>query len=92
MSYLQNVMYNMFYNEDIDYFAEKALTDLRYGIRTIYHAFNDTHGWGVPLEAPELAKKISKVERMAKLANQVNATFADARILVVAGMEALSVS
>lgn len=90
MSYAQNVMYNMFYNESIDYFAEKALTDLRYGVRTIYHAFNDRQGWGYPLEYPELAEKISKVERMASLANQVDATFADARILVVAGMEALS--
>lgn len=90
MSYVQNVMYNMFYNRDMDFFARKALTDLRYGIRTVYHAINDKGVWGVSVEEPEPAAKIAKVERMAALANQFNATYADARILVVAGMEALS--
>ena len=90
MANTQNVMYNMFYHRDMDYFANKALTDMRYGIRTIYHAINDKGRWGISLELPEPASLTMKVERMAKLLNQFNATYADARILVIAGMEALA--
>lgn len=90
MSYVQKVMYNMYYHKNIDSFASKALTDLRYGVRTIYHAINDKGKFGIPVEDPDFAGEIAKVERMAVLANRLDATFADARILVVAGMEALS--
>lgn len=90
MANTQNVMYNMFYHKDINYFANKALTDLRYGIRTHYHALNDGSVWGVALEQPEASHPIMQVERMATLANHFNTTYADARILVIAGMEALA--
>lgn len=90
MANTQNVMYNMYYHKDINLFANKALTDLRYGIRSHYHAINDGSIWGVSLERPEVAPLIMQVERMAKLANHFNATYVDARILVIAGMEALS--
>lgn len=89
MANTQNVMYNMFYRKDIDYLANKALTDLRYGVRTLYHAINDGM-WGAALELPEAADLVMRVERCAKLLNHFNATYADARILVIAGMEALA--
>lgn len=90
MANIQKVMYNMYYHRDMDHFANKALTDLRYGVRTIYHAINDKGRWGVSLEQPEAASLVMKVERMGKLLNHFDATYADARILVIAGMEALS--
>lgn len=90
MANIQPVMYNMYYHKDMDVFAEKALTDLRYGIRTIYHAINDKGKWGVSVESPQPAALIRQVERMAVLANCFNSTFADTRILVIAGMEALA--
>lgn len=89
MANVQNVMYNMYYHKNVNHFANKALTDLRYGIRTHYHALNDGSVWGVSLETPEVAPLFMQVERMAKLANHFNATYADARILVITGMEAL---
>ena len=90
MANTQNVMYNMYYHRNLDIFASKALTDLQYGIRTHYHAINDKGAWGVSLESSEVAPTIWKVERMAKLLNHFNATYADCRILVIAGMEALA--
>lgn len=90
MANTQNVMYNMYYHRNLDTFASKALTDLQYGIRTHYHAINDKGTWGISLETPEVAPTIRKVERMAKLLNHFNATYADCRILVIAGMEALA--
>lgn len=90
MANIQNVMYNMYYHKNMDHFANKALTDLRYGIRTHYHAINDGSVWGISLERPEVAPLFMQVERMAKLANHFNSTYADARILVITGMEALA--
>jgi hypothetical protein len=85
-----NAMYNMFYNKSIARVADKALNDLRYGIRTIYHAINDVQGWGVGMEKPEALAEVGPVERCARLLNRVNPSLPRIRLLVVFGMEALS--
>ena len=85
-----NVLYNMYYSKDIEKFTAKALTDLRYGIRTHYHAFNDTHGYGVSLEKSEAYENINPVEDCARLLNYYNPSLPKIKLLVVFGMEALS--
>lgn len=45
--YSKNMLYNMFYDKSIDKIQEKAFNDLRYNIRTHYHAINDVQNWGV---------------------------------------------
>ncbi|WP_338877341.1 hypothetical protein WBJ53_33240 (plasmid) [Spirosoma sp. SC4-14] len=90
MSYPENVLYNMYYDKSVDNIAEKALTDLRYGIRTHYHAINDVQNWGVSVEKPVALTKINPVENAARLLNRFNPSFPQVRLLVVFGMEALS--
>lgn len=89
MANKMNAMYNMYYNKSIDRIWTKALYDLRYGIRTHYHAANDVQGWGVSIDAPGALKKINKVENAARLLNRFNPSFPDIKLLVVYGMEAL---
>jgi hypothetical protein len=89
MAYPQNVLYNMYYTKSIGNFTTKALTDLRYGIRTHYHAFNDRKPWGISLEKPEAIKNITPVENAARLLNRFNPALPEAKLLVVFGMEAL---
>ena len=89
MSNPMNAMYNMYYNKSLERIWTKALTDLRYGIRTHYHAANDIQGWGVSIDQPEALKKINKVENAARLLNRFNPPFPQIKLLVVYGMEAL---
>jgi len=89
MSYPKNAMYNMYYNKSLDRIWTKALTDLRYGVRTHYHAANDVQSWGVSIDMPEALKKINKVENCARLLNRFNPPFPNIRLLVVYGMEAI---
>lgn len=88
MSYPANVMYNMYYDGNINRFAKKTLTDLRYGIRTFYHAFNDTH-WGIGLEQAPAIAALQPVENGARLLNQFNPSLPQIKLLVVFGNEAL---
>jgi hypothetical protein len=85
----QHVLYNQYYHPNPDTICQKALTDLRYGIRTHYHAFNDKQ-WGIGLESPELLKQISKVEVSARLLNRFNPASPETKLLVVFGTEALT--
>ena len=89
LSHPQNIIYNQYYHPQIDTICEKAFTDLRYGIRTHYHAFNDKH-WGIGLESPEFLKKVSQVETSVRLLNQFNPGQPDVKLLVVFGTEALT--
>ncbi len=89
MSYPKNAMYNMYYGKDLTRIWTKALTDLRYGIRTHYHAANDVQGWGVSIDDPAALTKINKVENAARLLNHFNPPFPQIRLLVVYGMEAM---
>lgn len=89
MSYKENAMYNMYYGKDLKRIWTKALYDLRYGIRTHYHAANDVQGWGVSIDDPIALQSINKVENAARLLNRFNPSFPNIRLLVVLGMEAL---
>lgn len=89
MSYKENAMYNMYYGKDLKRIWTKALYDLRYGIRTHYHAANDVQGWGVSIDDPVALQSINKVENAARLLNRFNPSFPNIRLLVVLGMEAL---
>ncbi|OYU54793.1 MAG: hypothetical protein CFE25_12405 [Chitinophagaceae bacterium BSSC1] len=88
MAYPSNIMYNMYYDDKIKRFANKTLTDLQYGVRTFYHAYNDTH-WGIGLEQPAAVAEINLVERCARLLNQFNPSLPELKLLVVFGNEAL---
>lgn len=89
MSYKKNAMYNMYYGPKIDRIWTKALYDLRFGIRTHYHAANDMQGWGVSIDAPYALAKINPVENAARLLNKFNPPFPAIKLLVVYGMEAI---
>jgi hypothetical protein len=88
MSYPQNAMYNMYYDGKIKRFTDKTFTDLRYGIRTFYHAFNDRQ-WGLGLELPEASNAINPVENCARLMNRFNPALPEIKLLVIFGNEAL---
>ncbi len=89
MSYQKNAMYNMYYGKDLTRIWTKALYDLRFGIRTHYHAANDVQGWGVSIDDPAALLKINKVENAARLLNRFNPSFPHVKLLVVYGMEAM---
>lgn len=89
MSYPKNAMYNMYYGKDLTRIWTKALIDLRYGIRTHYHAANDVQGWGVSIDDPAALVRINKVENAARLLNRFDPPFPKIRLLVVYGMEAM---
>lgn len=88
MSYPANAMYDMYYDSNIKRFATKSMTDLRFGIRTFYHAFNDKQ-WGIGLENPEAVQAINPVENCARLLNRFNPSLPEIKLLVIFGNEAL---
>lgn len=87
--YSKNMLYNMFYDKSLDKIQEKAFNDLRYNIRTHYHAINDVQNWGVSVEQPYALQKINPVENCARLLNQFNPALPNIKLLVVFGREAL---
>ena len=89
LSNSKNVLYNMYYNPNADNICEKAMTDLRYGIRTHYHAINDKQ-WGIGLESPAFLQKVKKVEDAARLLNRFNPAQPETKLLVIFGTEALA--
>lgn len=89
MANKKNAMYNMYYDRSLETIWTKALYDLRFGIRTHYHAANDGSVWGVSIETPQSLEKINKVENAARLLNRFNPSFPKIKLLVIYGMEAL---
>jgi hypothetical protein len=89
-SYPSNILYNMFYQKDGKAIIHKAFTDLKYGVRTLYHGYNDVQGWGKDLGDSALSRNINRVEDCARLMNRFNPTLPETRLLVVFGMEALA--
>ena len=87
--YSKNMLYNMFYDKSIDKIQEKAFNDLRYNIRTHYHAINDVQNWGVSVEQPYALEKINPVENCARLLNTFNPSLPAIKLLVIFGREAL---
>jgi len=79
----------MYYHRSLDTIWTKALRDLRFGVRTHYHAANDGQVWGVSIETPVALEKINKVENAARLLNHFNPSLPQVKLLVVYGMEAI---
>ena len=90
MAHEKNAMYNQFYDAELSPVVEKAFSDLRYGIRTHYHALNDKRPLRFDLEFPEARDTINKIENCARLLNKFNPSLPDIKLLVIFGMEALS--
>ena len=88
MAYPVSAMYNMYYDWNGKRFQEKVFSDLCYGVRTHYHAFNDRR-WGKALEAPEAYELLNPVENTARLLNRFDPALPDIRLLVIFGQEAV---
>ncbi len=88
--YKENVLYNMYYHKSIDNIANKATDDLRYGIRTHYHAVNDVQGWGAPISRTDVLTTINPIEKCATLLNRFNPSLPETKLLIVFGMQALA--
>ncbi len=89
MSHSMNAMYNQFYNVDFAVVERKALNDLRYGVRTHYHAMHDMRENRSDLLDPVAIAGINKVESCTKLLNKFNPLLPKINLLVIFGMEAL---
>lgn len=90
MAHTKNAMYNQYYDAVLSPVIVKALNDLRYGVRTHYHALNDKRPLRFDLEFPEAIDSINKIENCARLLNRFNPSLPDVKLLVIFGMEALS--
>lgn len=90
MAHPMNAMYNQYYDVVIPNVITKALKDLRYGVRTHYHALNDKRPNRSDLWDPEAVAGINKVEHCARLLNKFNPSLPAVKLLVVFGREALS--
>ena len=82
-------IYNMFYTPDTLEFYKKAMYDLRYNIRTHYHAIHDLGRWGLDIQHPDFQHTVSQIEKGAKLLNRFNPPKPKVDLLVVFGMEGL---
>jgi hypothetical protein len=85
-----NAAYNMNYGKNPVQLAQKALGDLRFGVRTHFHALNDNFPWGISLEHPKALAAMAPVERCARLLNRFNPDLPEVKTLVVFGSEAIA--
>ena len=90
MAHEKNAMYNQYYDKDLEPVLLKSFADLRYGIRTHYHALNDKRPLRFDLEDPEAIKGINQNENCTLLLNKFNPALPKINLLVIFGMEALS--
>jgi len=90
MAHPMNAMYNQYYDKDLEPVLVKSFNDLRYGVRTHYHAMNDKRALRFDLEDPEAIKGINANENCARLLNKFNPSLPDIKLLVIFGMEALA--
>jgi len=88
--YKENVLFNMYYNKSVENIANKATNDLRYGIRTHYHAINDVQGWGAPISRTDVLTAINPIEKCATILNRFNPSLPETNLLIVFGMQALA--
>ena len=89
MAHTKNAMYNQFYDKDLEPVLVKAFSDLRWGIRTHYHALNDKRAQRFDLEFPEAIAGISRIENCARLLNKFNPSLPKIDLLVIFGTDAL---
>jgi hypothetical protein len=85
-----NAAYNMNYGKNPVALAQKALGDMRFGVRTHFHALNDNFPWGISLENPKALAAMEPVERCARLLNRFNPDLPEVKTLVVFGSEAIA--
>lgn len=90
MAHTKNAMYNQYYDKDLDPVLVKSFNDLRYGVRTHYHAMNDKRPLRFDLEDADAKKGINANENCARLLNKFNPGLPDIKLLIIFGMEALS--
>lgn len=90
MAHTKNALYNQYYDKDLEPVLVKTFNDLRYGVRTHYHAMNDKRPLRFDLEYPEAVAGINANENCARLLNQFNPSLPEAKLLVIFGMEGLS--
>ena len=90
MAHPKNAMYNQYYDAKLEPVLVKSFNDLRYGVRTHYHAMNDKRDQRFDLEDADAVKGINANENCARLLNKFNPSLPDVKLLVIFGMEALS--
>jgi hypothetical protein len=90
MAHPMNAMYNQYYDANLEPVLVKAFSDLRYGIRTHYHALNDKRPLRFDLEDPNAVIGINKIENCTRLLNKFNPSLPEVKLLVIFGIEALS--
>ncbi|MEA3425032.1 MAG: hypothetical protein U9R46_02175 [Bacteroidota bacterium] len=90
MAHTKNAMYNQYYDAVLEPVLVKSFNDLRYGVRTHYHAMNDKRPLRFDLEDPDAIAGINANENCARLLNKFNPSLPDIRLLVIFGMEGLS--
>jgi len=90
MAHEKNAMYNQYYDKDLEPVLVKAFADLRYGVRTHYHALNDKRPLRFDLEDPDAIIGINQIENCTRLLNKFNPSLPEIKLLVIFGMEALS--
>lgn len=89
MAHPMNAMYNQFYNKEFLVVQKKALSDLRYGVRTHYHAMHDLRVNRSDLLDPVAIAEINKVENCSRLLNKFNPLLPKIHLLVIFGIESL---
>lgn len=89
VAHSQPVMFDQYYNPDLNRFLKKAFRDARYGGRIHYHAWNDTGKWGLNLADATNLTVIRGVEDKIRLLNQFNPAAPKLPVLMVFGMPAL---
>ena len=87
MAHPMNAMYNQYYDKDLEPVLLKAFTDLRYGIRTHYHALNDKRPLRFDLEDPDAIKGINQIENCTRLLNKFNPSLPEIKLLVIFGIQ-----
>lgn len=87
----KNMLYNMYYDKTIDLILNKASDDLRFNIRTHYHALNDcARGWGVSMEGQKFLDRVNPFEMKVRLLNHFNPASPETDLLIVFGFEAMT--
>jgi hypothetical protein len=90
MAHPKNAMYNQYYDKDLEPVLVKSFNDLRYGVRTHYHAMNDKRPLRFDLEDPDAVIGINANENCARMLNKFNPSLPEIKLLVIFGMEGLS--
>ncbi len=85
MSGTGNLLYRTTRDEDIDRMIGRALTGLRYGIRTHYMLDRRTD-----IDDPLTRSRLRAIEQCTRLLNRFDPALPDVKLLVVFGVEALS--